>query len=42
MVYRMRAFERGRKEGILRASQREFIESVVSRYGVDAGVLSPS
>ena len=30
------AFERGRKAGVLRASQRAFIESVVSRYGVDA------
>ena len=30
------AFERDRKGGVLRASQRAFIESVVSRYGVDA------
>ena len=30
------AFERDRKGGVLRASQREFIEPVVSRYGVDA------
>ena len=30
------AFERDRKGGILRALQRAFIESVVSRYGVDA------
>ena len=30
------AFERDRKRGVLRASQRAFIESVVSRYGVDA------
>ena len=30
------AFERSRKGGVLRASQRAFIESVVSRYGVDA------
>ena len=30
------AFERDRKEGILRASQRAFIEFVVSRYEVDA------
>ena len=30
------AFERDRKGGFLRASQRAFIESVVSRYGVDA------
>ena len=29
------AFERDRKGGVLRASQRAFIESVVSRYGVD-------
>ena len=30
------AFERDRKGGVLRASQRVFIEAVVSRYGVDA------
>ena len=30
------AFERYKKGGVLRASQRAFIESVVSRYGVDA------
>ena len=30
------AFERDRKGGVLRASQRAFIESVVSRYGVEA------
>ena len=30
------AFEHDRKGGVLRASQRAFIESVVSRYGVDA------
>ena len=30
------AFERERKGDVLRASQRAFIESVVSRYGVDA------
>ena len=30
------AFERDRKGGVLRASQRAFIESVISRYGVDA------
>ena len=30
------AFERDRKGGVLRASQGAFIESVVSRYGVDA------
>ena len=30
------AFERDRKGGVLRASQRAFIESVASRYGVDA------
>ena len=30
------AFERDRKGGVLRASQRAFIESVVSRYGIDA------
>ena len=30
------AFERDKKGGVLRASQRAFIESVVSRYGVDA------
>ena len=30
------AFERDRKGGVLRTSQRAFIESVVSRYGVDA------
>ena len=30
------AFERDRKGGVLRASQRAFIESMVSRYGVDA------
>ena len=30
------AFERDRKEGVLRASQRAFIVSVVVRYGVDA------
>ena len=30
------AFERDRKRGVLRASQRAFIDSVVSRYGVDA------
>ena len=30
------AFERDRKRGVLRASQKAFIESVVSRYGVDA------
>ena len=30
------AFERDRKGGVLRASQRVSIESVVSRYGVDA------
>ena len=30
------AFERDRKGGALRASQRAFIESLVSRYGVDA------
>ena len=30
------AFERDREKGILRMSQRAFIESVVSRYGVDA------
>ena len=30
------AFEREMKGGVLRASQRAFIESVVSRYGVDA------
>ena len=30
------AFERDRKGGVLRASQRAFIESVVSRYGVHA------
>ena len=29
-------FERDRKGGVRRASQRVFIESVVSRYGVDA------
>ena len=29
-------FERDRKRGVLRASQRAFIESVVSRYRVDA------
>ena len=29
------AFERDRKRGVLRASQRAFIDSVVSRYGVD-------
>ena len=28
-------FERDRKGGVLRESQRAFIESVVSRYGVD-------
>ena len=41
MVHRVRAFERGRKEGILRASQRAFIESVVSRYVVDAVFYLP-
>ena len=41
MVHRLRAFERGRNEGILRASQRAFIESVVSRYGVDAVFYLP-
>lgn len=30
------AFERDRKGGVIRTSQRAFIESVVSRYGVDA------
>ena len=30
------AFERDKKGGVLRASQRAFIESMVSRYGVDA------
>ena len=30
------AFERDKKEGVLSASQRASIESVVSRYGVDA------
>ena len=30
------AFERDRKGGVLRALQRAFIESVVSRYRVDA------
>ena len=30
------AFKRDRKGGVLRASQGAFIESVVSRYGVDA------
>ena len=30
------AFERDRKGGVLRTSQKAFIESVVSRYGVDA------
>ena len=35
-MYLGRAFERDRKEGVLRASQRAFIEYVVSRYGVDA------
>ena len=30
------AFERDRKGGVLRASQRAFIEYVVSQYGVDA------
>ena len=35
-LYLGRAFERDRKEGVLRASQRAFIEYVVSRYGVDA------
>ena len=30
------AFERDRKGGVLRASQRAFIESAVSRYGVGA------
>ena len=30
------AFERDRKGDVLRASQRAFIESVVSRYRVDA------
>ena len=34
--YLGRAFERHKKGGVLRASQRAFIESVVSRYGVDA------
>ena len=34
--YRGCAFERDMKRGVLRASQRAFIESVVSRYGVDA------
>ena len=34
--YRGCAFERDMKGGVLRASQRAFIESVVSRYGVDA------
>ena len=29
-------FERDKKGGVLRASQRAFMESVVSRYGVDA------
>ena len=29
------AFERDRKEGILRVSQRAFVASVISRYGVD-------
>ena len=29
------AFERDRKGGVLRASQRVFIESLVDRYGVD-------
>ena len=30
------AFERDRKEGVLRTSQRAFIEFVVSRYEIDA------
>ena len=30
------AFERDKKGGVLRASQRAFIESIVSRYRVDA------
>lgn len=29
------AFERDRKEGVLHVSHRAFIESVVSRYGID-------
>ena len=29
-------FERDRKKSVLRVSQRAFVESVVSRYGVDA------
>ena len=29
------AFKRDRKRGVLRASQRAYIESIVSRYGVD-------
>ena len=36
------AFERVRKGGVLCASQRAFIESVVSRYGVDAVSDLPS
>ena len=36
------AFKRDRKGGVLRASQRAFIESVVSRYGVDAVSDLPS
>ena len=34
------AFERDRKGGVLRASQKAFIESVVSRYGIDAVSIS--
>ena len=30
------AFERDRKGGVLRASQRAFVESVASRYGIGA------
>ena len=36
------AFERDRKGGVLRASQGAFIESVVSRYGVDAASDLPA
>ena len=35
-------FERDRKGGVLRASQRAFIESVVSRYGIDAASDLPA
>jgi len=36
------AFERDMKEGIPRVSQRELVETVVSRYGIDAETDLPA